>query len=259
MFHASAFYQDFVGSVSSYLQINAIDDQVLYTNGKDLRVADGYEYLMGIYPIRFHTAIYETRITSATLRMLSPEYALFGATSVVWLGYPSLGNRPQEPIRLTPGESIRSEVRLGAADSTARGQFVYVLLGGGRPVPVQSGYRRVRATTPSQVMAIGAWQDTTLEWEDELPYGKYQIIGAHFGQLLGTPIFARIMLPGQSQRPGNICVPLNESVASIGLTGGEVGVWGEFDLNQPPSLQVMVGAASATRVSVTLDVVRTGM
>ncbi len=67
-------------------------------------------------------------------------------------------------------------------------------------------------------------------------------------------IFARLIFIDSARRPGVIVTPDNQVEAGRDFRYGRAGVFGQFDLNQPPSLEVLGGVATSQVVY--LDLIR---
>ena len=122
--------------------------------------------------------------------------------------------------------------------------------------PVRGEIHTVRCTT-GHTTAGDAWQNVALTLSQTLPAGRYQIVGM---RAVGTNLLAaRLVLIGDSWRPG---VPAGASVNSNEpeqFMHGNFGVMGEFEFDQPPSVDLIgTGVTAAEEIYLDLIQVRAG-
>jgi hypothetical protein len=117
-----------------------------------------------------------------------------------------------------------------------------VWLGDGPVQPAKGKIFTTRCTAAITAVNTG-WTAGQLTFAERLPYANYDVVGMRALGADGTA--ARLVFPGQAFRPG---VPLEQSEAILEPSWfryGKAGVFGTFDLNQPPTLEVFGGAATA--------------
>lgn len=117
-----------------------------------------------------------------------------------------------------------------------------VWLADGPVQPAKGNIFTTRATAAITAVNTG-WTAGPLTFAERLPYGNYDVVGMRALAADGTA--ARLVFPGLPFRPG---VPVDQSEAiqdPAWFRYGKAGVFGSFDLNQPPTLEVFGGAAVA--------------
>ena len=124
--------------------------------------------------------------------------------------------------------------------------------------------RMNNANTVMTHMAIGtgtttavaaSWTTISLTWDNQLPVGRYALVGGHFTSATG--VAWRTIFEDQMARPGGLAVDAgNERTATMFRKGG-LGIWGTFDSNRMPVFEVLCSAAD-TAQTLLIDFVRTG-
>lgn len=149
------------------------------------------------------------------------------------------------PLELAVNEGVEA-----LANRTADGAVVGTVLAwlaDGELTPVKGEIFTVRVTA-SIISILGSWVNGALTFSQTLPVGRYAIVGANFLEDGGDLIAFRFVVPGYEWRPGGLAVsafganPIREQ-----LYGG-MGVWCEFDSVNPPTLDVIAGAAAAQTI-----------
>lgn len=145
----------------------------------------------------------------------------------------------------TPIPLVRSEKLNALVDNnnTAEQSTVLVWLADGAPSPIRGAVRTIMATLPTTT-ATYAWTNGALTLSQTLPAGRYAIVGARaFG---ATLIACRFVFVGYSWRPGFIgCATLVEAKNPLFRRGG-LGIWGEFEFDQPPTVDVLCSGATGS-------------
>lgn len=247
--HLGAFYQS-VDPAGALTQIDAVPDQAIFTSGIDLRVPKGMANLLGEAALSAATGPLFGQVQSPTLRDLVNQDVSPIVAAVKFSTYDSYQWHGDNPRALTEAESLNFAIN--ATGGAAAANYGLVWLGDGAVKPQQGKIFTVRATA-GITLSAGAWVNGSLTFQDTLPSGTYQVVGMYAeGPNL---VAARLVFIGGSFRPG---VPANSSLAqniAPHFRNGAVGVFGQFDVNQPPTLDAL-GVTDTSQV-VLLDLIKT--
>lgn len=184
-----------------------------------------------------------TKVTSPFLRDLSVA-ANFGIPQ-------RLADLRDTPIRLKGLE----EIQVFHTHTAAGAEVNYAMLGlmmdfiPSPPGPVYT----IRGTAAGTLVA-NAWTNCgTITWQNNLPTGRYAIIGGTF--FSATAIAGRLALENLVWRPGALgIVGLGNPTDRMFRYGG-LGVWGYFNNYAMPQAEFFASAAD-TAEEITLDIVR---
>jgi len=158
---------------------------------------------------------------------------------------------PQNPLPLDVNEALNALMTNGAVVG-AKG-LVGVWLADGAISPVTGEIRTVKCTTTFTPTA-DAWTSGDLTFTQDLPVGRYRVVGA---RCIGgdTQGLFRFIFVGGIWRPGGV---IQKDVADPDISwfrNGQLGVWGEFDQLTPPKIEVLELAAVANP-TVYLDLIK---
>lgn len=250
MHHVIAWSEGIVAA-GTLQPIAAVPDDQVFTEGDDFRVPEGYQNLLAAFAQGTGTT--RARIVAPSLRSfinqeLDPK--ILGAnygSGVFSTAEPWFYN----PLPLAVGEAINFESDGGAVGP--EDVSCIALLGSGPLQPVTGDIRTVRATA-AIAGTRQVWSAGNMTFSEDLPAGRYAIVGARCE--MDDPGAFRFIPREGGMRPGALA-ELNGSQNQNRLfRRGAMGVWCEFDVNQPPRLEVLaIGAASAAQV-VYLDLLR---
>lgn len=190
------------------------------------------------------------RVTTPMLRLISyPEiYPLQSAASP--------GNLPPVNFYGDSGPAILRNDELAAQASNSSGGAVDTYCGmwtttGRRSPP--TGMITAARTTAAITQVVNAWASGPLTFVQQLPSGKYAVVG--FGVQSAGALFARLIFPGQMDRPGVIAQQAAGEYDWPIMRNGGMGLLGEFWTYAPPQLEVFATGAGAAQVAV-LDLVK---
>jgi hypothetical protein len=112
----------------------------------------------------------------------------------------------------------------------------------------------MRAT--STVTAVtGSWVLGAMTLENDLPAGRYAIVGA---EVIGaTAIAMRFRFAGGGYCPGVLCQQAAGEFFLDRFRHGNAGAFGEFDNSLPPQIDVL-GTAGAVTLTMYLDLIKVG-
>jgi hypothetical protein len=144
-----------------------------------------------------------------------------------------------QPLPLDPGEELDVSITNTASDR----ETVLVWLAGGASKPIDKPCFSLRVTaTPTAV--TGQWTNGAITFDQSLPAGRYQLVGARFRS---TNLIAfRFLFIGGTYRPGAIGYAATTSLDYDKFRQGNLGVWGEFAHNAPPTVDFLANAADAS-------------
>lgn len=240
-------------TVGTLQPIAAVPDEQVFTSGDDIRVPTGLDHLLAAFALGL--APTRARIVAPSLR----AFANFEiAPKVVAETTPDIApNRlttmMRRPLALAVGEFVNFESDAG--DGTNDDVTGVAFLGQGPVQPVEGDIRTLRATA-SITGTQRAWANEGVAFSEDLPAGRYQVVGARCEA--DQPGAFRLVFREGGPRPGALSVPTDAGADIVGQRMGGWGVWGEFDINQPPTLDVLsLGAAGSAQV-LYLDLLRIG-
>jgi hypothetical protein len=147
---------------------------------------------------------------------------------------------PYDPRPIETNESLQFLVNTD--DAAAQDHFGMVWVGDGPMQPIDGPVITVRATATIQQVA-GVWVAGDITFTQKLPVTDYQVVGMALQSASG--VAGRLVLPGSVWRPG---VVNNSSLSGdhvFAIRRGQWGVLGEFNINQPPKLEMLGGVAAA--------------
>lgn len=147
----------------------------------------------------------------------------------------------KDPIFLEISEKLNLYV-----DNANNNEATYgiVFLSDGELEPVKGEIRTIRATGSTTVTA-GAWSNCPLTFSQDLPAGRYGIVGMR--AMTATPVAARAVIPGVWHRPGCIPSVLPSDPRPKIFRNGNLGVWAEFEFDSPPSVDMLCVAGDTAQ------------
>lgn len=248
--HLAAFYKS-VASSSALALLSAVTDQAIYTSGNDVRVPTGLANLIGEAASTAQTGPGYAQVQSPTLRDLVNQDVEPISGSLVFTDGGQIQWHGDNPRALTAAESVNFGVY--ATDTSAAGNYGLIWLADGAVKPTGGKTFSMRATA-AVTLSAGNWVNGSLTFNSTLPAGTYQIVGM---RAEGTNLVAaRLVFVGQGFRPG---VPGETSSANNyfrAFRGGAQGVFGQFDVNQPPTVDCL--GVTDTSQSFVFDMIKSG-
>lgn len=154
------------------------------------------------------------------------------------------------PIILDPDEALSCVAAESGAGATR--QNVFTCLAPGAMQPVVGDIRSVRVTA-AVTLSTFSWTNGSLTFDQSLPAGRYQLVGGRFrsaGLLAWRAVFV-----GGMWRPGAPGFTTDALVDPLEFRLGNMGVWGEFDHNLPPTIDFFSTSADTSEVGV-LDLIK---
>lgn len=240
MFHLSAFYQ-LVDLAGVFTAINAVREEVLFTNGVDIRVPVGLPFVCGeLALINDVTVLPRAELQSPSLRTQCNIDVEPIASAATPGNIPELNWHGANPIPLQPDEALNLFMLSDPAAPVVHYGLVY--FADGPQQAAQGQVFSIRATSAVQ-QAVGAWTNGSLTFAQSLPAGQYAIVGM---RARGTGLVAaRLVFPDQTPRPGVPAALLTAGIDNMNLRFGNAGVFGTFPNTLPPTVDVLGGTAVA--------------
>jgi hypothetical protein len=250
-FSLAAYYSN-VDASAGLVNVAPINDPHIRTGGNYIYLPAAIAKLLGAEAHGVAPNVQAQLRSPSVRKMFSQEINPMNAT-VLPATPAQIFDRFDNPIPLDPAEPMEALIYTGAAQTH---NFVLVWLGGGAVVPVKGDIRTIRATSAIAAVA-GTWTNIAPTFTDTMAAGKYQVVGMRFQST--TAIAARLLFPGQYTRPGCLGCVLSSDIVPGRFRNGNAGVWGEFQADTPPSIDILCNAADAAAVQFFwLDVIKSG-
>lgn len=250
-YHVAAFSEQ-IAAAGTLQAIAAVADDQIFTSGDDVRIPQGLASLLAAWAIG--SGVTRSRVVAPSLRAfanleIAPKVV---SESVTSLAPGRMMTFARDPIPLAAGESVNFETDGGAGAGVGL-QTGIILLGDGPVVP-QSGLIRTVRVTAAIAAAESLWASGALTFSEDLPTGVYQVVGARCEA--DNPAAFRLIFVAGGPRPGSLSV-LDDAGSDVpGQRFGGWGVWGQFDTNQPPTLEILSAAGAGTAQVLYLDIMR---
>lgn len=250
-YHVAAFSEQ-IAAAGTLQPIAAVADDQIFSAGDDIRVPQGLASLIAAYAIGSGQT--RARIVAPSLRAFANlELAPKVISEAVNVTHPArLKSFVRDPLPLVVGESINYETDGGAGAGVGL-QTGVILLADGPVAPVDGVMRTVRATA-GIAGTESLWISGGLTFSEDLPSGNYQVVGARCEA--DNPGAFRLIFVAGGPRPGSLSTLDSGGSEVMGSRLGGWGVWGVFDTNQPPTLEILSLAGAGTAQVLYLDIIR---
>lgn len=250
-YHVAAFSEDFAAS-GTLQAVAAVADNQVFTSGDDIRVPQGLANLLAAFALG--PGVSRARIVAPSLRAfanleIAPKNV---GQSVTSDGPGNLVTFVRAPLPLSVGESINFESDAGAG--AGAGQTTGVILLGDGPVQPVTGLIRTIRTTAAIVGTENVWASGAITFSEDLPAGIYQVVGARCEA--DNPGVFRLIFVAGGPRPGSLSSLADGGAEVPGARLGMWGIWGQFDTNQPPTLEILSLAGAGSAQVLYLDIMR---
>ncbi len=259
MFTTVAF-QELVDPAGAFNALTAIADQHVTVAGDDLRVPTLRNIIAvaGGVDVTVESFL---RLTAPSLRirnLLHVEPLNTNTAAAVEPGSPHrLYDLRRIPVALVEGENLNAEIN--SDPLAAQIQWAIVWLADRAPEAVRGEIFTARATAVA-VLVASAWSNGALTFVEDLPRGRYQVVGMR-ARSAGL-VAARLVFVGAGAsgwRPGVLGTDTQDDLEHPMFRFGELGVFGEFEDIEPPTVDFLsVSADAAEDVYLDLIQVRAG-
>lgn len=255
MFTLAGFYES-QDAAGAWVAVAALTDQVLRSSGDDLYVPGGLNNIIFAAAGIGSGGVGYARISSPSLRGLSKHVIAPVNGNADADAEPEVVPAYQD-LRFSPIPLLAQEI-LGAEINTdttaAAAQWVLVAFAPG-PVELATGRIFSVRASGSTTLTADAWTLVPLTFDEDLPAGHYQVVGARFYS--AGAVAGRLVLIGSTMRPGCLGCDAFDDLDWPPQRNGGLGIWGEFDDQDLPSAEFLSISADTAEV-VFLDLIRTG-
>jgi len=234
--------------------ITAIPDPHVRVQGNDVIVPGAQP---NSPPLNALVGAFGIGVNITRLQMQSPSLRriLFNEIAPVSIGIlpptvPAWNDMRFAPPILDPEEALDAFIAESGAGATRNSAFAWLA---DQPIePVKGDIRTVRVTATTTLTAF-QWSNAQLTFDQSLPAGRYQIVG---GRMESAGLLAwRCVIVGGLWRPGAIGYATAGLVEPSAFRQGNMGVWGEFNHNTPPTIDYLSGSADTAEAG-ELDLIK---
>ena len=220
--------------------VSAVADPVYQISGDDLLVKKQASFLAGLLHIGVTTPKY-AELRQPSLKV--PYRFVKSAISTVVDHRAGFTNLFDRPLPLYGGEKLNALVMNATAEYSAVVAFL------------TSGYIKPEPITPTHVitamidstLTANIWNTVTPTFDQDLPAGRYAVIGMKFGSYLADcqPLACRLVLPETQWRPGVVSAEITaDKTLFVNLTNDLESKWGlmseiSFPHDNMPKLEVL--------------------
>ena len=254
--HLAGFFED-LNNGGAFVNIAAISDPRLFTQGDDLRVPS-LNRVSDAWASTDDSSTCTVRLTTPTLVARSRfTFEPLNTTD----GADGINNDPvsivdlsQNPLTLAPDEIAQCDIL--STPGAAYQQYLFMNFTDGPVTPITNSEIFTVRGTHTDTMAIGAWTDSTITLDDNLSPGNYGIVGMRAES--ATARAARVVFrTGEQWYPGVPGVNDEDQHCNPLYRYGRSGLMGTYPFTQTPMVQWVCGAAD-TAGTIWWDLVRTG-
>lgn len=158
-----------------------------------------------------------------------------------------------DPIALEVSEKINALID---NNNNAEQGTVLIWLSDGKPTKASGEIRTLRATIPTTT-ATYVWSNQALTLQQTLPAGRYAVVGVTL--VAANALAGRLVFVGGTWRPGCLAQDSVSDKRPIFFRKGNLGIWGEFEHDQPPTIDILTTAATgAAEIYLDLIQIRAG-
>lgn len=238
MFHLAGFSAS--QDTATLANIAALADQAINTSGNDLIVPDDLPLLIATYVLG--PSLTRAQVTSPSMRRSWTQELLQIDLSATPTDQLLVAYHIANPIVLDTDEQLNALMSEGAAGAS-RGTVLVWLADTPPNEIIGQDIRTIRFTSTTAAVA-NVWSNIAIAFNDTLPAGRYSIVGAML-QSANMQAF-RIVPRGAAFRPGAIGITALSQRHNEMFRHGNMGEWGQFDHNVPPTIDVLCNGADAS-------------
>jgi hypothetical protein len=220
-----------INPTSVLTKLDAVEDDQFTVKDEYLYIGD-LNLIMAVKAGGEH--IRQARLTAPSLLRMFP-LDIYPVLAEDNLGNPDpIDLRFDNPLALVKSEGLYAEVLNDGTPTTDHDYWVAVMLADGKFAPALGDIFTKRVTF-SGTIAAKEWSSLTLSGLEDLPAGRYQLVGADIRS--GSGIAFRFIPVGGGWRSGGF-THWRYSTAFDFQRQGKMGVWFEFNHNTPPKLEI---------------------
>lgn len=246
-FHLSAFYLS-SASISALTKVPAV--QSVFDNVQNNNVVVGaFNNIIAAHG--FALDMTRAQLQSPTLEIPGyPDIRPFNIAVPTNAVSPAVQRWFDSPLVLKPTEQLSyyATDNIGTGSDNIYGAVIFA---DKPPAPTKGAYRTLKLTGTTTLTAF-SWTQVQLTFEDNLPVGKYTVIGAR-AKSSGC-VYFRLGYPGLAYRPGGIGVQSDSAQEPSWQRAGGMGEWFTFDNTVILSADFLAGSGD-TSEEVELDVI----
>jgi len=233
-------WHESIDASAALTKINALADPHIRVEANNI-IVPSLNQLCMVYGLG--VGLIRAQLDSPSLRRLllydiSPVEATAEPTFAI-VG--KLHMRQNSPYPLDVNEPLSCAVLHGGLQWTT----VLVWLSDGALTPITGDFLTVRATGATTLTAY-EWSNVAITFDQTLPAGRYAVVGFRY-QSSGA-IAARLVFPGYAWRPGVIGCDLDSEPVDITFRYGNLGIFGEFEHNTPPTVDCLSRSADTSQI-----------
>lgn len=252
MFHLAAFYASLAQN-AAYAAIAAVPDGSLPQNSANQYILPENMRLL---------AAHGQGVTTSRLQIQAPSLRNVAYPEIYPINQAARTAIPDQQKVQTYGDNgprflMNESVGVyGSENNTGASPTNVGLWLGGRFEPAPPGQIITLVATSTITLVDTRWTLGTLAFETVLGAGEYTVVGMEV--ISDNANYARLVFPGQvNYRPG---VPVQDAYGDMTSRDpfrmGRMGVFGRFQFNAPPQVEVFGAAAGATAGTYFLDVIK---
>ena len=237
------------------VNVAALADQLIRVEGDNIIVPDLFRFLAGAYSLGPNNT--RSQLVAPSLRELANIELKPLDVGAEPASPPPFIDWRANPIPLDPSEFLTAQAAEDAVGASRVTILVWLADGpivpfGGLAADVLARLRTVRYTNTTTLVA-NALTNGALTADQTIPAGRYAVVGMR-AESAGLQA-ARLVFPGGGPRPGCIGADaVSDHFLSV-FRVGAFGVWGEFEHDQPPTVDFLSNSADTSQV-VDLDLIQ---
>jgi len=248
MHHTLAWFEDLVTAVESDVQ--PVVDGIFTIQNNHFLPQRNWNLLYAMYSAATAT---RARLRTPTFRQITTPFIRPIEGSITPGDTPNVADYRENPLVLRGLE----EIEFLATQTAGANANVFGVAGisADSMIPMPRGdVYTLRATSVGPAVA-NVWTQIALTFQDTLPQGIFAVVGGWF--FSAAAVAFRLIFEDQVQRPGGIGSNSLENAAHPMFRMGGLGIWGRFNSNRMPNMEVLCNAADAV-FEVYLDIIRVG-
>jgi hypothetical protein len=221
-----------------------------------VRVVGNYIYIPSSLPNLL--GVYAHAVTPVRTQLRSPSLRMVFNQEIGRMGIAVTPDTPvqlcdyfESPIPLIAAEPLEALMMAGAG---AQYNDIVVFLGEAATAPVKGAIRTILANSAT-TSVVNVWTNVPIVFADLLPAGRYQVVGLK--AISAHMCAARLLFAGQYPRPGCVGSLAISHQDNERFRYGNSGVWGEFQHDVPPTIDILTSTADAAQTYM-FDLIKVG-
>ncbi len=238
-----------VDPAGAFVALTAVADQHLTVVAANIQVPTLNRVIAAAAGVET-TAAQQARITAPSRRVLALQRIAPTQGNAAAASLPADPQHVMDlrasPLLMVTGEQANFEINSDPA--VVQIQWGLVWFADGPIAPIAGPMFTIRATSATALVAQ-TWTNVPLVFAENLPRGRYQVVGFRFQS--ANAIAGRLVFVGAGAlgwRPGALGTTNDRHLEDDMFRYGGLGVWGEFEDIEPPTVDGLAAAADATQV-----------